>query len=71
MALDTASALRSTPRQITYPPALLAGILGDDVLTGRVMAGTIKAIPKSRAAQPPGNCRWRQVLSISGGLTMW
>lgn len=31
---------------------LLAGMVADDGLTGKVMAGTVKAIPKGRAAQP-------------------
>lgn len=62
---------------------LLAGMLADDGLTGKVMAATVKAIPKGRAAQPreiaaavaylastDAGFTTGQVLSVSGGLTM-
>jgi 2-hydroxycyclohexanecarboxyl-CoA dehydrogenase len=62
---------------------LLAGMLSDDGLTGKVMAGTVKAIPKGRAARPrevaaavaylastDAGFTTGQVLSVSGGLTM-
>lgn len=63
--------------------ALLAGMLADDGLTGKVMAGTLKAVPKGRAAQTQeiaaavaylasadAGFTTGQVLSVSGGLTM-
>ncbi len=62
---------------------LLAGMLSDDGLTGKVMSGTFKAIPKGRAARPreiaaavaylastDAGFTTGQVLSVSGGLTM-
>lgn len=63
--------------------SLLGDMLSDDGLTGKVMAGTVKAIPKGRAARPEeiaaavaylasmdAGFTTGQVLSVSGGLTM-
>lgn len=63
--------------------ALLAGMLEGEDLTAKVMAGTVKAVPKGRIASPEeiaeavayfANPRagftTGQVLSVSGGLTM-
>jgi 2-hydroxycyclohexanecarboxyl-CoA dehydrogenase len=62
---------------------LLAGMLADEGLSGKVMSGTVKAIPKGRAARPQeiaaavaylasadAGFTTGQVLSVSGGLTM-
>ncbi|GAA1365325.1 hypothetical protein GCM10009596_29130 [Arthrobacter rhombi] len=62
---------------------LLAGMLAEDGLTGKVMAGTVKAIPKGRPARATeiaaavahlasadAGYTTGQVLSVSGGLTM-
>lgn len=62
---------------------LLAGMLAADGLTGKVMAGTVKAVPKGRTARPEeiaaavaylasadAGFTTGQVLSVSGGLTM-
>ncbi|MDQ4491352.1 SDR family oxidoreductase [Sinomonas sp. ASV486] len=62
---------------------LLAGMLAADGLTGKVMAGTLRAVPKGRAARPEevaaavahlasaeAGFTTGQVLSVSGGLTM-
>lgn len=62
---------------------LLQGMLAADGLTGTVMNGTVRAIPKRRTAQPDeiaeavayfvgpaAGFTTGQVLSISGGLTM-
>ncbi|GAB3268791.1 SDR family NAD(P)-dependent oxidoreductase [Sinomonas notoginsengisoli] len=62
---------------------LLEGMLAADGLTGKVMAGTVKAVPKGRAARPEeiaaavaylastdAGFTTGQVLSVSGGLTM-
>lgn len=62
---------------------LLAGMLAAEGLTGKVMSGTVKAVPKGRAARPEevaaavaylasadAGFTTGQVLSVSGGLTM-
>ncbi|GGC99708.1 acetoacetyl-CoA reductase [Tersicoccus solisilvae] len=62
---------------------LLAGMLADDGLTGTVMAGTVRAVPKGRPARTAevaaavahlasadAGFTTGQVLSVSGGLTM-
>lgn len=62
--------------------ALLQGMLADEGLTGKVMAGTAKAIPMGRVGEPQEVARavgylvgpdsgfiTGQVLSVSGGLT--
>lgn len=62
---------------------LLAGMLAADGLTGKVMAGTVRAVPKGRAARAEevaaavaylasrdAGFTTGQVLSVSGGLTM-
>ncbi|MGM7666341.1 SDR family NAD(P)-dependent oxidoreductase [Microbacterium sp. A93] len=62
---------------------MLAGMLADDGLAGKVMKGTVKAIPKGRTGEPEeiaeavaylvgpyAGFTTGQVLSVSGGLTM-
>jgi 2-hydroxycyclohexanecarboxyl-CoA dehydrogenase len=62
---------------------LLAVMLADEGLSGKVMAGTVKAIPKGRVARPQeiaaavaylasadAGFTTGQVRSVSGGLTM-
>lgn len=62
---------------------MLAGMLADDGLAGKVMNGTVKAIPKGRTGEPEeiaeavaylagpyAGFTTGQVLSVSGGLTM-
>lgn len=62
---------------------MLAGMLSDEGLAGKVMNGTVKAIPKGRTGEPEeiaeavaylvgphAGFTTGQVLSVSGGLTM-
>lgn len=88
----TRSVARETARQdvtinVVSPgpteTTLLEDMLADEGLTGTVMGGTLKAIPKRRAAAPAeiaeavayfvgpaSGFTTGQVLSVSGGLTM-